>query len=178
MTNSKNNASTVAVLAFGDFSVVANELPAAVQHTLMQRTFAHIMGNEAAAVRARHAAIRNDDESAKHNDAELAEIVDQWRSDKIAAMKSGEFSLRQVGPRLSDDEKVLRDIARETIIRQATESKTPLPKASEKEVWEEAIEAFLATPDLRAIADKELERRKGFKAPKADLGSLFVKKAG
>lgn len=174
MTNLKN---TAAVLSFGDFTVEVSSLPVAVQHTLMQRTFAHIMGNEAAAVRARHAALVNDDGTAKHNDAELADIVDQWRSDKIAAMKSGDFSLRVVGPRLSDDEKVLRDIARETIIRQATESKTPLPKASEKEVWEAGIDAFLATPELRAIADKELERRKGFKAPKADLGSLFAKSA-
>lgn len=172
----KNTTSATAMLSFGeagDYQVAVGDLPLAVQHTLMQRTYSHIMGNEAAAVRARLAAEINPDKSAKYNDAELAVAIHDWRVAKLNAMIAGEFSLRVVGPRLTDDEKARREIARDQIIARMAELKRPMPKASDKTAWETAVDKYLATPELAAKVEAEIERRKGFKAPAFDVEAMF-----
>ncbi len=163
-------------LTFGtdnEYRLPVGGLSESVCHTLMQRTFAHIMGNEAAAVRARLAAETNEDGTAKYNDGELADKVHDWRLDKIEAIASGEFSLRVVGPRLSSDEKILNEIARNAIILAANAKKVPLPKASDTATWNTAIAGYLANPATRAAADAELARRKEFAAPAFDVEAMF-----
>lgn len=163
-------------LTYGDdISVLVAKLPANVQHALMQRTFSHIMGNEAAAVRTR--LMTGTDTTEPLSESEADEAVAKWRQEKLDAMLEGKFSLRVVGPRLTPDETMLRQIARDSIIAQAKEAKVALPKASEKEVWEQAIDDYLADPKLGKAAQAELERRKAFSAPKADVSSLFKTKA-
>lgn len=157
----------------GEYRLPVGGLTESVVHTLMQRTFAHIMGNEAAAVRARMAAEKDDAGDAKYNDAELASAVHDWRQAKIEAIASGEFSLRVVGPRLSSDEKILNEIARNAIIVAATAKKVPLPKASDTETWNKAIAGYLANATTRASADAELERRKAFATPAFDVEAMF-----
>lgn len=162
-------------LVFGDdYSLPIAKLNDEVRFALMQRTFAHIMGNEAASVKAREAERKGADGALVHNDASLEAAVHDWRMAKIEAMIKGEFSLRVVGPKLTSDERQLREIARDQIIAQATKAKRALPKASDKETWDKAIENFLATPRLRAVADAELARRKAFSAPVADMDELFA----
>lgn len=166
-------------LEYGEYKLPIAKLNDDVRFTLMQRTFAHIMQNEASAVHTRLAAQKDEDGEPKYGDAELATLVHDWRNEKLAAMIKGEFSLRQVGPKLTPDETQLRDIAKAIIVAQCTATKTPMPKASDKESWDTAIEEFLETKELRAMADAELARRKAFVAPKAstpDMAGLFAKK--
>lgn len=180
------NTNVIKSLTFGandSYNVAIAKLPEAVKATLMQRTFSHIMGNEAAAVNARLKAETVDDgnggQVARYNDAELATAVHDWRTAKIAAMLAGDFSLRVVGPRLSEDETILRDFAKQSIIAQAEAKKKTLPKASDKATWDAMVDQFLATPRLRALADAELTRRKAAILPDVefDIDSL-TKKAG
>lgn len=161
----------------GEYRLPVADLSESVVHTLMQRTFAHIMGNEAAAVRARMAAEKDDAGDAKYNDAELASAVHDWRQAKIEAIANGEFSLRVVGPRLTADEKILREFARNAIIAQCNARKVPMPKASDKAAWDAAEDQFLATPKLRALADAELERRKAAVVPTFDMDFDSLKTA-
>lgn len=157
-------------LTFGqDINLPIGKFPVAVQHILMQRTFAHIMGNEAAAVKTR---LMGGDNPMTEDEANVA--VDAWRHEKVIAMIEGKFSLRVVGPRLTADEVVMRDFARNAIITNATARKVALPKASDKDAWDAAIERFLTTPHLLALAQAEVTRRKASIAPAADLGDMFA----
>lgn len=175
-TNKPKLALAERTLIFGDdYSVPVAKLNDEVRFALMQRTFAHIMGNEAASVLARNATYKNEEgREVNRSDAELTSLVHDWRMAKIEAMAKGKFSLRVAGPKLTSDERQLREIARDQIIAQATKAKRALPKASDKETWDKAIENFLATPRLRAVADAELARRKAFSAPVADMDELFA----
>lgn len=164
-------------LTFGDIvEVQVGKLPEAVRHILMQRTFSHIMGNEAAAVKAR---LMGGETPMDEADADKA--VTTWQQEKLQAMIEGKFSLRVVGPRLTADEAIMRDFARNAIVAQAAAAKVATPKASDKESWDRGIDAYLARPEYRALAEAEVERRKAsFKAPAADVGdvaSLFAKTA-
>lgn len=167
-----------ALLSVGDYSVAVADLPSAVQHTLMQRTFSHIINNEAAAVRTRLAGERNAEGEAKYNDAELAATIHDWRIAKIEAMLDGQFSLRVVGPRMTGDEKILREFARDSIVNALTKAKKPMPKASETDAWNTAVDAFLANPKTRAMADAELARRKSATAPAVELPDDIFAKVG
>lgn len=149
-------------------------LPDSVRFALMQRTFSHIMGNEAAAYEGRIKAMKDDDGDAKYSASEIAVMVHDWRVAKIESMESGEFGLRAVGPRLSSDEKVMRDFARDSIIAAAAERKIVTPKASDKEAWDKAIDNFLAKPALKAKAEAEVARRKATVTPEADVEDLFA----
>lgn len=164
------------VLSYGDdeYLLPVAKLNDQVRFALMQRTFSHIMGNEAASVQKRLTDAKDAEGDAKHTPSEIELAVDKWREEKIEAMISGEFGLRPTGPRMTSDERALRDIARDQIIAQAQARKTPMPKASDKEKWDAAIDKYLATPKLRAAADAELARRKAFVAPGADVEDLFA----
>lgn len=159
------NTSTIntKVLSFGEtnaFNVAVGDLNESVRHTLMQRTFSHIMGNEAKSVELRLKAEKNAKGEAKYNDQELADKIHDWRMAKIEAMENGEFSLRVVGPRLSSDERIAREFARDTLVIRMTAKKQAMPKASEKDAWDGLIDQFLAHPKGRELADGEIARRK------------------
>lgn len=157
------------------YAVAIAKLPDAVRFALMQRTFSHIMGNEAAAYEGRIKAAKDEATGdAKYGASVVAAMVHDWRHDKIADMVSGEFGLRQVGPRLSSDEKIMRDFARETIIATAAAKKVALPKASDVDAWSGAIDKFLSVPALKAQAEAEVKARKARVAPTADLEGLFA----
>lgn len=167
------NTTTNNALAYESYSVLLSELPPATQHALMQRTYAHIMQNEASAYRGRLAAEREDDGKgnsvAKYNDAELAVAVHDWRVKKLGQLVRGELGVRASGPRLTSDEKILREIARNAIITQATAKKIALPKAADEDAWDGLYEQFFAHPKAKAYADAELARRKAAAAPEFDI---------
>lgn len=178
MSNTTKKALAEMSLTFGagdsPYTLAIAYIPDGVRFALMQRTFSHVMGNEAAAYEGRIKAAKDDDSGdAKYNANEVAVMVHDWRVAKIEDMESGEFGLRQVGPRLSSDEKIMREFARETIITAAATKKIVLPKASDKEAWETAIANFLANPARKELAQAEVEARKA-RLPTADISDLFA----
>lgn len=178
MSNQQKLALAAMVLKYGandEYALPVARTPDNVRFGLMQRTFSHIMGNEADAVRVRLTNATNDDGTAKYTAEEVAVMVHDWRVAKIATLESGEFSLRQVGPKMSSDEKNRRMIARDLLVKEFTEKKQPMPKASDTETWDSYIDDMLEIPELAAAVEAEVQKRKAFKIPEIDL-SLIVGK--
>lgn len=177
MTNTIKKALAEMDLSFGNgsdpYAVTIAKLPDSVRFALMQRTFSHIMGNEAAAAEGRFKAAKDEAGDAKYNANEVAVMVHDWRVAKIADMIYGTFGLRVVGPRLTSDEKIMRDFARDAIVVGAAKAKRTLPKASDREAWEGLIDQFLAKPSLRAQAEAEVTRRNAAANADVDLGDLL-----
>lgn len=155
------------------YRLPVGDLPPAVQVSLMQRAFSHIMGNEAAAVKTRMAAAKDEAGDAKYNDAEIATALHDWRLEKMENMLSGVFSVRAVGPRLTSDEKILREFAKNSIVKAAEAKGKTLPKASDTEAWDKAIDQYLSIPALRALADAEVARRKAAPVQEVDIDALL-----
>lgn len=158
------------------YDVSIARLPDAVQFALMQRTFSHIMGNEAAAYEGRIKATEDEDGDAKYSATEVSVMVHDWRNAKLADMESGEFGLRAVGPRMSSNEKIMREFARDTIVTAAAVKKIVLPKASDREAWDSGIDRWLAIPANKAKAEAEVIARKARVVPSADedVADLFA----
>lgn len=176
-TNTPKKALAEMDLSFGNgtdpYTVTIAKLPDSVRFALMQRTFSHIMGNEAAAAEGRFKAAKDEAGNAKYNANEVAVMVHDWRVAKIADMVDGTFGLRAVGPRLTSDEKIMREFARDAIIGAAERAKRTLPKASDKEAWEGLVDQFLAKPALRAQAEAEVTRRNAATNADVDLSELL-----
>ncbi len=145
----------------------------AVRHDQMQRAFRHVMKNEVSSAKLRWEAEKNADGMAKYNAGNLAVMVHDWRMEKIAALISGETS-RQQGPKLTSDEKISREIARDAIVVDASVKKFALPKATDTETWNRAIDRWLAIPANAEAVRAEITRRRSVVAPDADMAGLFA----
>lgn len=155
-------------LGYGTYGLRVGELPDNVKFTLMQRAFNHIMQNEASAVGTRLKAAVDENGDAKYNDAELATMLHDWRRSKLDLLRSGEFSVRAVGPRMDSDERIMRDFAKAQIIAALDKANKPKPKASDTEAWGKAVDKYLSNPATRAKAEAEVARRKQAVIPDAD----------
>lgn len=177
MSNTNKKALAEMELSFGNgdspYAVTIAKLPDSVRFALMQRTFSHIMGNEASAAEGRFKAAKDAEGNAKYNANEVAVLVHDWRGEKIASMVAGTFGLRIVGPRLTSDERIMRDFARDAIIAAAERAKRTLPKASDREAWDGLVDQFLAKPVLKAQAEAEVVRRNAAANAEVDLGDLL-----
>lgn len=154
-TSSKvSTTNTDAVLAWNDIKVAFGTIPQASLIALAQRGFTHIMGNEvASAATAAKKAGKEFDPSAK-------------RAEKLEAIFQGTLGTRTAsGPRAMGIDKVMREVALETLRSTAAAKKVKLPTKAEG--INKLIDNYLAKHE--AVARAEAERRMEQQASAAEL---------
>lgn len=172
--SSKLLSMSVATLAWGSnpiYSVPVAALPESAIVALMQRGFNHIIGNEAAsyATGLKGEMIDGPDRDPetnefipvrKYSDDEIAVMLHDRRTEKVADILAGEIGLRAVGPRLPKDERIMREFAKNVIVAKFAERPNlKAPKASDTKAWDNLIDQYLATETGGTAARKEAERQ-------------------
>lgn len=147
-----NAAKTNTLLVFGDVKIDSARLPLNVKVWLMQRTLAHIMGNEANA--ALKAVI------AKGDVADQDAFLLAWRAKKEATLLSGEIGLRATGPRAKGLERYMMEVAREQVEAKIKALPTEKRKAFTAAIITERVAEYRAKAE--AAIKPEAERRMAY----------------
>lgn len=152
-------------LVWKEYSIHLSDLPQASILSLAQRGFTHILGNEVAAYESglKSETVVNDGETAaKYSPSEVAVMAHDRRMAKLAEMASGTLGQgRSSGPRLPRLDRVMRDVAKETVAEafRKTGKAASMPKAADSKAWAAYIDKYLSNPENAAKAQAEAQRR-------------------
>lgn len=144
-------------------SVDFTALPPNVILWLAQRTFSHIMGNEAnAALKA--AVGRKDNPLVIEEDGEdngaSEDFLADWRAKKLAALIEGKIGLRATGPRAKGLERYMMEVAREQVEAKIKALPTEKRKAFTAAIITERVAEYRAKAE--AAIKPEAERRMAY----------------
>lgn len=165
-SNGENGVQTYILKAVhADYDVVVNYYPDSMSGCdigsllrLAERTYKHIMSNEAAA------SVGKKEEAA--SEAEYEAAIRKWRQNKREQIVSGEFTTRQVGPRLDPVDKEWLRLIDVEVLRPKLEGAgiTPFPTSGKTSIlgktlneWRQAYKESDKWSHLGEMARKNVE---------------------